>query len=148
MEGYQIQGRLAGEIIAYRFADTPAGWLELDGSTVDVDDYPVLGAKYGGSPGGTFNLDDYRDVPLWGSTGIETGGDALGDVVGADTANISHTHTGTTGLPSTTTPTNLIVVGNVAGADHTHDITTNAGGNSSFNRRPKRALVRWLIRAY
>jgi len=97
IEENQIERGLVplGSILPYRFSVIPAKFLLLDGSTYNVDDYPLLGALYGGSPGGTFDVDDYRDLPIWGA-----GSNAVGDVVGSDTVDLSHTHS-TSGSTST-----------------------------------------------
>lgn len=156
-----------GAIIAYRFASTPAGWLALDGATKNYNDYPALGALYGASPGGTFVLDDYRALPLWGSSG-----GTLGATTGADTVDISHTHAvsatsssdgdhnhgGATGTPSATVTPLTLALGSAGSGDHTHSISTSgahthtvsatsaSGATTSLDLRPARALVRWLIK--
>jgi hypothetical protein len=49
----------AGQIGLFLMDSTPAGgWLPLDGSTYDYDDYPALGEVLGAEAGGTFTLPD------------------------------------------------------------------------------------------
>ncbi len=66
----------------------PQGWLLLDGSTYNYDDYPDLGALYGGAPGGTFDVEDRRNKVLGGASATNV----LGSTAGADEIDISHTH--------------------------------------------------------
>lgn len=141
---------VVGSIIPYRFSGSVPNYLELDGSTYNVDDFPALGALYGGVPGGTFAVDDWRDVPLWGA-----GGTAVGTLTGSDTVNLAHDHTvnppnTTTGAPSATTQVDGTGTA-VASDNHTHDVDipefTSGSALGSTDIRPRRAYVRWLIRA-
>jgi hypothetical protein len=52
------------------------GWLECDGRTLNVSDYialyEVLGNSYGGTPGSTFKLPDYRSKKLMGTGTVDS----------------------------------------------------------------------------
>jgi hypothetical protein len=52
------------------------GWLECDGRTLNVSDYialyQVLGNTYGGTPGSTFKLPDYRSKKLMGTGTVDS----------------------------------------------------------------------------
>ncbi len=124
-----------GSVIAYRFANTPTGYLYLDGTTINHDEYPELGALYGSVPGGTFSLDDWRDVPIWGD-GVET----VGDIVGSDEIDLSHTHDVTVGTDTAETP--VITPKNVGleGA-----LTSTSALSATTDIKPRRAIGRWLI---
>lgn len=77
-----------GMVVPFPFSTPPSGWLLLDGSTYNYNDYPALGALYGATPGGTFNVHDYRDRVLSGASATNV----LDSVAGADQADLSHTH--------------------------------------------------------
>lgn len=103
-----------GSTFAWSHATPPSAGrnLLLDGSTYDVDDYPVLGALYGGSPGGTFAVHDWRHVPLSGYLGSGS----LGAVVGDNLLNLKHKHDpGTLEAAAHTHG-----AGSLAAAAHTH----------------------------
>ncbi|MCP4130908.1 MAG: tail fiber protein [bacterium] len=61
-----------GTVIAYSGdpEKIPAGWMECNGQSVTVNDYPALyealGTRYGGVSGVSFNLPDYRGYFLRG----------------------------------------------------------------------------------
>lgn len=77
-----------GTPIPWAFGTSPgAKYLAMDGATYAVDDYPELGALYGGAAGGSFAIADWSDVPVWGA-----GGGAVGTIVGGDTLDIRHDH--------------------------------------------------------
>ena len=80
-----------GTLIHYAFSDVPSGYLRMDGQTVNYDDYPILGAKYGSVAGGTFVLEDMRGIPLFGADGSNT----ARSITGSDTVNLAHTHSTT-----------------------------------------------------
>lgn len=136
------RGNLVGEVISYRFSTIPEGYLLLDGSTYNFDDYPELGGLYGASEGGTFTVDDWRGVPLYGADGN------TGAVQGEDTLELSLTAqpsetavvSATLGIPSLLQETNTL---EAASADHTHAVA-----DIVIDKRPRRAFVNWLIRAF
>jgi len=118
-----------GSVVGYRFSSIPAGYLLLDGSTYNVDDYPTLGALYGGIGGGTFDVDDWSDLPLWG-----TGVNSEGDIVGSDTVDLSHTHSTTGTAASNGAHTHTTTGTTNTTGSHTHDGTTgnDSSGSSKF----------------
>lgn len=91
-------------------AAPPGGtWLLADGSTLNYDDWPRLGAWYGAAPGGTFAIRDMRNLPAWGH-----GDEAIGDVVGEDRLDLTHDH----------------AAGTLATASHAHAAGALATGGS------------------
>ncbi len=52
------------------------GWLECDGRELSVNDYQILysilGNTYGGTPGSTFKLPDYRSKKLMGTGSVDS----------------------------------------------------------------------------
>lgn len=157
-----------GEISYSRFT-LGAKYLLLDGSTYNVDDYPDLGALYGGTAGGTFTVDDWRGVPIFGADGSNTSGTKTG----TDTVDLSHAHgvgsiagasagghnhggnTGDTGSQAVGT---LSLLSSAAPPNHNHSIGTDGAhthtmsGNtasalSTVDKRPKRAYANVYIRA-
>jgi microcystin-dependent protein len=105
---------VVGEIKHSRFT-LGTGWLLQDGSTYNVDDYPALGALYGGTAGGTFTVDDWRGVPIFGADGIN----ATGTLTGSDTQDLTHTHT--------------ITASSATAGDHTHTATGSTAGAGGHN---------------
>lgn len=103
------------------FATTtaPVGWLKANGAAVSRTAYAALFARIGTTFGAgdgttTFNLPDMRGEFVRGlddGRGVD-GGRSLGST--QSSANLSHTHTGTTGNQS---------------ADHTHSGTTSTNGD-------------------
>jgi microcystin-dependent protein len=83
--------------ISHFVGNIPIGWLPLDGSSVDADDYPELAAVVpsGWVSGGSINLPDCRNSFLVGSGSTYSIGDTGGEA--AHTLTIdevpSHTHT-------------------------------------------------------
>ena len=113
-----------GEIRQSRFT-LGAKWLLLNGATYNVDDYPALGALYGGTPGGTFTVDDWRGVPIFGADGTN----ATGTLTGSDTQDLTHTHAITASSATAGDHTHT-ATGSTAGAGgHTH--TTGSSGSSN-----------------
>lgn len=107
------------------FATTtaPAGWLKANGAAVSRTAYAALFARIGttfgaGDGSSTFNLPDMRGEFVRGlddGRGVDTSR-SLGSA--QSSANLSHTHTGTTGNQS---------------ADHTHSGTTSTAGLHDHN---------------
>lgn len=157
-----------GTVQPFRFTPS-SSWLPLEGGTFNYNDYPALGALYGGSPGGTFAVDDFRGRAIYAADGTNPSGTRTG----SDTADLSHTHgvgslsgaaagghTHTTGASGSTNASLLgIGLGPVAPSNHTHTVSTVAdhshalsgstasGGLASFDRRPARGYLRLYIRA-
>lgn len=60
----------------WNIAQNYPGWLECDGRTLNVSDYialyQVIGNAYGGTPGSTFRLPDYRSKKLMGTGTVDS----------------------------------------------------------------------------
>lgn len=94
-----------GGVISWPCTDAvPSGYVEANGQALSTSAYPALFAKYGylhGGSGGTFNVPNYNNLFLRGTTNTSLVGTAVGaDSVTLITANIpnhshtlSHTHT-------------------------------------------------------
>lgn len=135
-----------GAIVPYRFTGFPEKYLELNGAIQQYNEYPELGALYGATPGGTFALDDWRGLPIWGATGAD-----LGTVTGSDDRDLTHTHAMQHGhdlsadqatAPQAGATTQLL--GLVKAPSNRND---TGAGLGITDIRPRRAMVRWLIRA-
>ena len=103
-----------GEVRHARFT-LGSKWLLLNGATYNVDDYPALGALYGGTAGGTFTVDDWRGVPIFGADGTN----ATGTLTGSDTQDLTHAHT--------------ITASSATAGDHTHTATGSTAGAGGHN---------------
>lgn len=103
-----------GEVRQSRFT-LGSKWLLLNGATYNVDDYPALGALYGGTAGGTFTVDDWRGVPIFGADGTN----ATGTLTGSDTQDLTHTH--------------AITASSATAGDHTHTATGSTAGAGGHN---------------
>lgn len=153
-------GAPVGTVYPFRFASTPTGYLALDGATYNVDDYPELGALYGGFGGGTFQVDDWRNLPLWGA-----GTNAAGVVTGSDTVDLTHSHTatnagshnhgGNTGTSGSQAVGILSLLGQGAPPNHTHSISSDgdhthaiSSALGSTDIKPRRAHALWIIKAF
>ena len=126
--------------IAYFAGSTPqTGWMECDGSLVSRTTYSnlfgVVGTAYGAGDGSTnFNLPDLRGefIRSWsnGRGGVDTSR-GLGTLQASDVD--SHTHAGTTALP---THVNYSVY-SVGGGDNfvfnSFSFTANTANTSKFN---------------
>ena len=95
LQGDPLSG-LVGSILAYAGSTAPSGWLECDGRTLSIANYPslyaVIGTTYGGGSG-TFLLPDLRGLFVRGwdhERGLDPGR-PIGDTQ-ADSLR-SHTHT-------------------------------------------------------
>ena len=112
-----------GALGFFAAATAPAGWLKANGAAVSRTAYAALFARIGTTHGAgdgstTFNLPDMRGEFVRGlddGRGVD-GGRSLGSA--QSSANLSHTHTGTTGNQS---------------ADHTHSGTTSTAGLHDHN---------------
>jgi len=112
-----------GALGFFATSTAPAGWLKANGATVSRTAYAALfdrlGTTFGAGDGTTtFNLPDMRGEFVRGlddGRGVD-GGRSLGSA--QSSANLSHTHTGTTGNQS---------------ADHTHSGTTSTAGSHDHN---------------
>lgn len=67
---------LAQESLRWSVESNYPGWLECNGQEVSVNDYPdlyyILGNRYGGVPGSTFKLPDYRSKKLMGTGSVDS----------------------------------------------------------------------------
>ena len=129
-----------GFIAPYAGTGTPTGWLECNGQNVSRTDYAALftaiGTTWGAGDGSTtFTLPDLRRSTLVGKGGSGTGvlGNAVGNVGGAETVNIQHTHlvSGTTGNTSGGTVVCVGGGGNNVTIEHNHSISFNTGNGGS-----------------
>lgn len=155
---------MSGEIRMWGGSSAPAGWAICDGSSLATASYPalfaVLGYTYGGA-GANFNLPDMRGRFALGKAAAGTGS-TLGETGGS----LDHTHTGaahthtiptqaaaTTGGPSSTTPTSL-VVGAVADSTHTHQVpahdhggaTGSSGTGATGSANPPFLAINYIIK--
>ena len=110
-----IISNLIGEIKIYAGATVPDGWLECDGSELNVEDYPLLfsaiGNTYGGDGITTFYLPDLRGrFPI--GMGLGTVSDATSKTLGQ-----------AGGSERVTLDINQI-------PNHNHNVGLNAGGSS------------------
>lgn len=135
----------AGVVIPYAGTTTPAGWLLCFGQAVSRNDYKalfnVVGTTYGSGDGSTtFNVPDLRGRVIAGvdnmggssasrltSTTITGGGDAVGEVGGAQTHTLT---SGESGLPAHTH--------GITDPTHRHatdwaNVYTTYGGQASAN---------------
>lgn len=158
-----------GAVQSFRFAPS-SKWLLLDGGTHNFDDYPDLGALYGGSPGGSFQVDDYRGIAIYAADGSNTSG----SIAGADIVDLTHTHGtgslatasagahshgGVTGNSGTQAASGLLpLLAQSAPPSHTHTISSDgshthtmsgstASSLSAVDKRPRRGYLWLYIRA-
>lgn len=135
-----------GGILPYRFDDFPDKYLELNGAIQQYDEYPELGALYGANPGETFQLDDWRGLPLWGGTEAD-----VGSKTGSNIRDLSHDHDMQHAHPLEPENVGSLELGSstqlagIAAPEANPSRTGSALGE--IDVRPERALVRWLIRA-
>lgn len=118
-----------GMIVAYAGTDTPAGWVEADGSSHSNGDLPelaaTLGTLYGGS-GGSFNVPDLRGRTIQG-IGADTRFDTIGEAGGAASLALtapqlpSHTHSGVS-------HSHTVGSHNHSTGSHNHSASTSAAG--------------------
>ena len=103
-----------GTPVPWPFAGAPPGgkYLPMTGGTYAVNDYPELGALYGGTPGGSFTIRDWRGLPAWGVAAGET----VGDVVGDNLADLRHIH----GAGTLVVPEHLHGAGSLSAQSHLH----------------------------
>jgi len=129
-----------GFIAAFGGTTTPTGWLECNGQNVSRTTYAELfsaiGTTWGAGDGSTtFTLPDLRRSTLVGKGGTGTGvlGNAVGNVGGAETVNIQHTHlvSGSTGNTSGGTVVCVGGGGNNVTIEHTHSMSFNTGNGGS-----------------
>lgn len=137
-----------GEIRPFVFSPLPDGWLLLDGTAVDEDDYPALAAVVPSSwlSGGNINLPDMTARGLVG----EGSGYGLGDAGGEE----EHTLT-TAEIPAHTHSYEISVltadiVGEIPAPalDSLAPATTGStGGGDAHNNMPPYLVVNWGIYA-
>ena len=141
-----LSGIPAGVYIPYGGATAPAGWLLCYGQAVSratyADLFTAIGTFFGVGDGSTtFNVMDIRGrLPLGkddmgGASAdrvTDAAADSIGGSLGAESKNIDHTHTGTTGTANST----VLVDDNSGGTDYqvpndssTYSFTTNSGGS-------------------
>lgn len=100
----------AGTILPYAGSSAPGGFVLCDGSAISRTTYAnlfaILGTTWGAGNGTTtFNVPDLRGrAPIGAGTGSGLTARTLGANVGAETANIAHTHTVTAHNHQVTAP--------------------------------------------
>jgi len=158
----------AGMIAPFAMAEAPDGWIYCDGDTLDSDANPeyaslfaAIGIIHGGSGSSDFDLPDYRDEFLRGTSSTRDVGDTETDAIRSHdhsaTANVTggnHTHdiragyaVGTGGtLASGSDYTEL---GSTLGEDgHSHVASVNVGSNNGAGSetRPRSKFVYYCIK--
>lgn len=129
---YQVAGNYAtnththtlpptGSIVMWTTTAAPSGWLFCDGSAYSYNTYPDLGALFGGTPGGNFNVPDLRDRFIAGSATIS----AASNNTGTFAPNTANTHTHTTDIAHGHADTIAVSTH----GDHTH--STNPAATTS-----------------
>lgn len=161
----------AGTVLAFAASAAPSGYLECDGAAVSRTTYSalfaVIGTTYGTGDGSTtFNLPDLRGefVRGWDHGKGTDAARALGSA--QSSANLAHTHTGTTGSDGTHSHTialqegddngpplyfggaqnvdgTLATATDPAGA-HTHTFTTASSGGTEA--RPRNIALMFIIK--
>lgn len=137
-----------GEIRPFVFSLLPPGWLALDGTAIDEDDYPALAARVPSSwlSGGNINLPDMTGRGLVG----EGSGYSLGDAGGEEehtltTAEIpAHTHSYEVSVLTAD------IVGELPSPalDALAPATTGStGGGGAHNNMPPYLVITWGIYA-
>ena len=149
----------SGAVVHFARNTAPTGWLKANGAAVSRTTYAALfaaiGTTYGAGDGSTtFNLPDLRGEFLRGwddARGVDSGR-SFGSFQGS--ANLSHTHTGSTSqngshthtiggnnangrFTATGSPGMHADIGQTTSAagDHTHSFTTDASGSSESRPR-------------
>lgn len=140
-----------GEIRLFRFTPSTA-WLPMAGGTFNHNDYPLLGALYGSSAGGTFTLEDFRGRALYGADGTNL----AGTIAGTDTVDLTHghgtgtiatatggahNHGGTTGASGSQAVGTLSLLSSAAPPNHTHTIPQDTGHTHSLSGSTASALT-------
>lgn len=133
-----------GSIVFYPFNDVPMGYLRMNGQTVQHDDYPSLGLKFGSIAGGSFIVPDWQNTPIFGASVTNS----ANTVSGSDTVNLSHNHTfsattsssgshsHTVSTASSTDGAHVHAHAHTHGMSHTHQVdppTTNTTSAGSHN---------------
>lgn len=150
-----------GTILPYAVSTTPpTGFLLCDGSNVSRTTYSRLDAllsaasyPWGSGDGSTtFTVPDMRRrVPMGaGGSGTGTISNTVGSTGGAETSDVSHTHTVniTTGGVSSDTTVSVTTPGSVIPLDHHHNVAGNTGTSGSTTQtlvQPS-AIVAYIIK--
>lgn len=105
--------------------NVPVGFLIEDGSTLNIDDYPdlfaVIGTTWGGDGVTTFQLPPGEGYyPIGAGPGLD-----VGDEVGANEIDLSHTHaTGTLGVDSGGEHSHASgTLASASAGEHTHSVS-------------------------
>jgi len=163
----------AGSVIPYAGTTSPAGWLLCYGQAVSRTEYGALftaiGTTYGSGDGSTtFTLPDLRGRVIAGvdnmggsaasrltSTTITGGGDAPGEVGGAQTHTLtstempSHTHTTESAYNGGTSGSRLSNA-NAAGSGtsaFSYFATSSTGGGGAHNNVQPTMVMNYIIKA-
>lgn len=129
-----------GEISMYAGSSVPTGYLECDGAAVNrttyASLYAIVGTLFGVGDGSTtFNLPDMKGRVAVGYKSTDTDFDAVGEASGANTKDLSHTHTqshthtvsGTTAALSGTAVADGGSFYSTATSGHTHTFSDTSG---------------------
>jgi microcystin-dependent protein len=145
-----------GELIDLAYDGTPDGpYLHCDGTAVSRSTYAALFAKMGttwgaGDGSTTFNLPDGRGrVKAGAGTGSGLTARTVGQLIGQETVDISHSHTyaGTTSVYTADVPTGGSSGANKGGShSHTYSGTTSTDGNTTLTNIQPTYIVKTFIR--
>jgi len=159
-----------GEVRMFCTGYTPVGWLDANGQTLDIDDYPALyaliGTTFGGDGVTEFMLPDLRSrAPIHIGQGAGLTEYALGDDGGAENVTLeaseipAHTHPAEAhakaDTATQTTPTDHYHAEPLRASYHTEEDTTmaddsvqvlaNTGGGDPHENRPPYLALRFCI---
>lgn len=118
-----------GQVISFAGSSAPFRWLLCDGTAVSRTTYAalfaIIGTSYGaGNGSSTFNLPNLKGRTIVGVDTAQTEFDTLGEVGGAKTVNLQHSHTVNSHTHSIS-----------ADGSHYHDAAgggLQGGGNTAF----------------
>ena len=115
----------AGVMMDYGGATAPDQWLICNGSAISrttyADLFAAIGTSYGvGNGSTTFNIPDRRGTVSIGLNSTDSDFNALGEIGGAKTVSVAHTHTGPSHQHT--------------GVDHLHSVSlTSQGCSNTFS---------------
>ena len=142
-----------GDIKLVGFTFCPRGWVEANGTVLEISNHTALfslyGTTYGGDGRTTFALPDLRGrVPVHLGEGPGLANYVLGEKGGAENVTITpdqlpvHNHTFTE-LTDRNGTTSGLVIRNGGGEQATP--TTDAGGGQAHENRPPFLVMRYCV---